>query len=936
MAKQVQPSLESFLQAGDTPQPRPDEVAKTFKRRSVNIDLQKSIQLLDDAVSPSVNRPVRTPRSGYRHVNYTPNRLDSRFNTSVKDVFVFTPAKTKEGDELRTQNISPVLPILTTTQNMEFTTGIDMTEDLTQSNLTFLADGDPGLKASSGLYEDFMSAMKRCPAPHQVMDLLSCYEMSCSELVTKLKKLQKGVTRNQPKLKRTVTTLGLLRGELETWQLVKSLYKDRLETEAKDDDMNSNDEGLLTKVWSLSEQNITSHLYEKDRLVRQSQLVIDWLEMCAAENLDTWAENVKMFVDQPVSWENSLHHLQKMKQGLRATTERPTISEMDPDAPHRQRKPLDDLDKEDERLLLKCLFWCLRAGQLDKAQELCHICGQPWRAASLEGWRLLHDPNYYSYSSAGDGKQSSVEGNAYRDVWKSVCWRMASETELDKYERALYAALSGNLESLLPVCVSWMDFLWAYYKVMVDIKVEQEIRLHRHVTRTLDSMPPEFWDKMLEPQEIFKEIGASVDEAVRQESEHWYHLIQKFVILGDVPALINVMHSWLQNRKDYLPQHLLRLMVHIVLFLKSIGHVSKEDLCEAIIEAYVADLIKSKRKSLVAHYVATLRAPAQVQWYASFLEGVEETEERQQCLVWAEEEGLDVAAITKAVVERVRDRETTALPPENSLAPDVTVTAEDRAKIDAIDWLVFDESHRSEAMKQANAIMRAFIAVKKHLAARQAFEKLPTDSIDVIYRQWHLQTGTGELPVEDSNAIREYMCMKAYLDAVESFNDWFSLYHQGRPAKPSVGSEGVASFTDRVALEHKMKQYQMEMERWRHSLRQQTRVTKDRIYNVLLFADGGWLVDAEEETDMDEVRQRQMSQLRKLHLPALCLNLHNVLHSSEMYADAVQIADVIASEHHQLYQDFDTESLQHLLGQISRSSRCLLDENKDPLGYEVV
>ena len=37
----------------------------------------------------------------------------------------------------------------------------------------------------------------------------------------------------------------------------------------------------------------------------------------------------------------------------------------DPDAPHRQKKALDDLDKEDERFLMKNLFWCLRAGKLD-------------------------------------------------------------------------------------------------------------------------------------------------------------------------------------------------------------------------------------------------------------------------------------------------------------------------------------------------------------------------------------------------------------------------------------------------------------------------------------------------------------------------------------------------------------------------------------------
>lgn len=34
---------------------------------------------------------------------------------------------------------------------------------------------------------------------------------------------------------------------------------------------------------------------------------------------------------------------------------------------------------------------------------------------------------------------------------------------------------------------------------------------------------------------------------------------------------------------------------------------------------------------------------------------------------------------------------------------------EDRIKIEAIDWLVFDPSQRGEAARQANAVMRTFL-----------------------------------------------------------------------------------------------------------------------------------------------------------------------------------------------------------------------------------
>lgn len=104
--------------------------------------------------------------------------------------------------------------------------------------------------------------------------------------------------------------------------------------------------------------------------------------------------------------------------------------------------------------------------------------------------------------------------------------------------------------------------------------------------------------------------------------------------------------------------------------------------------------------------------------------------------------------------------------------------------------------------------------MQKLAAAREVLDKLPVDSIDIIYRNWHyqvkycqdqkyfdpsihkfvfyqsnfkiscvmlsfyhsvvqfdeilsallsLQTGTDELPADDENAIREYLCIKAYI-----------------------------------------------------------------------------------------------------------------------------------------------------------------------------
>ena len=178
---------------------------------------------------------------------------------------------------------------------------------------------------------------------------------------------------------------------------------------------------------------------------------------------------------------------------------------MDPDAPMRHGRVLDDLDQEDELLLLQRMFACIRAGDFNQAQEICINYGQSLRAATLEGWRLYHDPNFESTTT--HETILPVEGNLYRDVWKQMCWAMCQEERYSIYEKAIYAALSGNLKALLPVCRSWGDYVWAYFRTYVDQMVEQEIHFLSHWKK--EELPSNYLDKRLDPESIFKDIEAA-------------------------------------------------------------------------------------------------------------------------------------------------------------------------------------------------------------------------------------------------------------------------------------------------------------------------------------------------------------------------------------------------------------------------------------------
>ncbi|KAI4794857.1 hypothetical protein KUCAC02_031796 [Chaenocephalus aceratus] len=435
----------------------------------------------------------------------------------------------------------------------------------------------------------------------------------------------------------------------------------------------------------------------------------------------------------------------------------PLVTELDPDAPLRQQRPLVDLDREDDARLMKNLFTLIRAGMTEEAQRLCKRCGQAWRAASLEGWKLYHDPNMTSGSVA----LQPVEGNPQRGIWKACCWRMAEEEQLNRYEKAIYASLSGNLK---PDCV------WAHFRVMVDSLVEKDLVSSGMAHQEVETLPREYLEANWTMEKVFEELQASE---------------LKFVILGDIDGLLEEFSDWLTDSKP-LPSHLLRFMTHLLLFYRSLGLALKEEVCVDVLKAYVSLLIRDQQTDLVANYVSQLPSELGTIQYAAFLETVTQPEIRPRCLQLATDAGLDVAAITKLVVETVREREEAEFT-HHSQTLETGTNKEDLSKIDVIDWLLFDPAHRAESLKQSNAIMRKFLAMQKHDAAKAVFSKVPEDSMREIYSQWSGVGQTTPLPAEDENSIREHLCIRAYLEAHEAFTDWFS-HSSSAPQKTSTCS----------------------------------------------------------------------------------------------------------------------------------------------------
>jgi hypothetical protein len=126
-----------------------------------------------------------------------------------------------------------------------------------------------------------------------------------------------------------------LEGEKNTWRLVETLYKDRLNF----DDADDHDAPMeLTH----SEKEAMLDVFKRDAVTRQCQLVVDWLEQAESDRKEhSQALRAEHFSEKTVCWENTVYQLkngQHMAGQPGSMYSLNLITEIDPDAPARQNR----------------------------------------------------------------------------------------------------------------------------------------------------------------------------------------------------------------------------------------------------------------------------------------------------------------------------------------------------------------------------------------------------------------------------------------------------------------------------------------------------------------------------------------------------------------------------------------------------------------------
>ena len=221
------------------------------------------------------------------------------------------------------------------------------------------------------------------------------------------------------------------------------------------------------------------------------------------------------------------------------------VTNIDLDAPARQKKSLYGLDNRDESEFAKLMYVYIRAGMFEAAQEVCEQIGHPWRAGTLDGWKLFHDPNFMANVSSGTSEIKPTERNFNRDLWKRVALRMTQDANMNRYFRTAYSALCGNVNVLKSICLTWEDLIWTYTKCLVDTDVELQIR--EILVRPLSELPAFYWDNRCEIESVFDAVNATKLNEDNLKGAKILHEVQKLLIINDIPNVLNVVDEWSES-----------------------------------------------------------------------------------------------------------------------------------------------------------------------------------------------------------------------------------------------------------------------------------------------------------------------------------------------------------------------------------------------------
>ena len=353
------------------------------------------------------------------------------------------------------------------------------------------------------------------------------------------------------------------------------------------------------------------------------------------------------------------------------------VTQLDPDAITRQGRDLEKQDLYFERATwLACWEMIRRGKSWSTIREWCQERVEGWRATTMRGDPRISQSN----EEALDSEESLATGWQSRTLWRRVCTLAARNGGIDKYENAVYGALSGHLPSVETVSSSWDDYLFAHYNSYLLRQFDRYLQadfpdrlpsasLQRHGSNDLSM---DVGSRTLSGNQIVEKMKTL--EATKEEARQPIKMLQGSLIaktFGDFVFKHGIVLARSANvfgRSKILPDmnpsvlegsvtaelsmkdhDLLRIITHILFIYQdlglSIGEGDHQFAVESIVVAYVDYLGKAGKQQLLPLYASRLSSQRSTMCLARQLPSITDYRERQIVTRLMKQAGLDVSGV---------------------------------------------------------------------------------------------------------------------------------------------------------------------------------------------------------------------------------------------------------------------------------------------------
>lgn len=439
--------------------------------------------------------------------------------------------------------------------------------------------------------------------------------------------------------------------EVNSWDLFKTIASyevNNMTAEQKEAYVRGNPTNQFTDGADLWTQFILVN-----DLAREKKLVLEWLERCAQNGENSLDAIVKQLQEQAGGGDGTwsmgwLYTREKIKAHKRirsiggpilqsasipaTDSSRLLVTQLDPDAPTRQERVLEKKDDYYERALWLTCYEKLRRGTTwEEISAWCEERNESWRGASLGVSQELERKD----------SRLCLSGPYSGALWRRMCLKAAHNPTADKYERAVYGLLAGDVQSVEPVCQSWEDSLYMNYNSLLLAEFEEwlqnnhpeifpsvlaqkyplykPVRPYHDLATEHDAAmmatyrqgdhrdDPAFPMKHLQAALVahkFQEFAQELAKAIRRKANQ----SQKSVLIANNHMLTRVDDKFMQIAENW---DVIRLAAHMVPVYRSIGmNFNDEEAVDDIIVTYMDFLRTLGKFDAIPTYAVCLHSEA--------------------------------------------------------------------------------------------------------------------------------------------------------------------------------------------------------------------------------------------------------------------------------------------------------------------------------------